>query len=77
MLEHLCAISYWRQEDKNSSSYANAETRKLLANSSYGYQTSDRSRHYVNKLTNDENTHAAVKNERIKKLTVVNDQPYT
>ena len=50
-----------REGDKNPYSTAVAETMKLLANSSYGYQTLDRSRHTVTKYLNDEKTHSAKK----------------
>ena len=46
-----------RNEDPNSSVVA--ETMKLLANSSYGYQIMDSSRHSVTKYLTDEKTHIA------------------
>ena len=41
---------------------------KLLANSSYGYQIMDRSRHTVTKYLTDKKTHAAVNSKMSKKL---------
>ena len=48
---------------------------KLLANSSYGYQIMDRSRHTVTKYLNDEKTHGAVNTKLFKHLDhIINDQ---
>ena len=41
---------------------------KLLANSSYGYQIMDRSRHTVTKIPSDEKAHAAVNSKVFKRL---------
>ena len=41
------AVNARREGDENSNSCVVAETMKLLANSSYGYQIMDRSRHTV------------------------------
>ena len=49
---------------------------KLLANSSYGYQIMDRSRHTVTKYLTDEKTHAANNSELFKKLDHVNNSFY-
>ena len=57
-----------RQGDKNPNSSVVAETMKLLANSSYGYQIMDRSRHTVTKYLTDEKTHAAINSKLFKKL---------
>ena len=48
---------------------------KLFANSSYGYQITDRSRHTVTKYLNDEKTHTAI-NKLFKRLNFVTDQLY-
>ena len=48
------AVDARRQGDENPKSSVVAETMKLLANSSYGYQTMDRSRHTVTKYLSDE-----------------------
>ena len=54
------AVDARRQGDENPNSSVVAETMKLLANSSYGYQIMDRSRHTVTKYPNDEKTHSAI-----------------
>ena len=53
-----------------------AETRKLLANISYGYQIMDRSGHTVTKYLSDEKTHAAINSKLFKKLDHVNNSLY-
>ena len=58
------AVDARRQGDENPNWGVAAETMKLLANSSYGYQIMDRSRHTVTKCLIDEKTHAAI-NEKI------------
>ena len=47
------AVNARRQGDENPNSSVVAEIMKLLANSSYGYQIMDRSRHTVTKYLND------------------------
>ena len=47
------AVNARRQGDENPNSSVVAETMKLLANSSYGYQIMDRSRHTVTKYFSD------------------------
>ena len=54
------AVVARREEDENPNSSVVAETMKLLANSSYGYQIMDRSRHNVTKNLSDEKTHGAI-----------------
>ena len=49
---------------------------KLLANSSYGYQIMDRSRHTVTKDLSDEKTHGAINTKLFKRLDHINDQLY-
>ena len=49
---------------------------KLLANSSYGYQIMDRSRHTVTKYLSDEKTHGAINTKFFKRLDYINDQLY-
>ena len=49
---------------------------KLLANSSYGYQIMDRSRHTVTKYLNDEKTHSAINSKMFKRLNHKTDQLY-
>ena len=69
------AVDARRQGNKNPNSSVVAETMKLLANSSYGYQMMERSRHTVTKyLTNEKKTDAAIK--LFKKLDHVNNSLY-
>ena len=49
---------------------------KLLANSSYGFQIVDRSRHTVTKHLSDEKTHAVINSKLFKKLNHVNNSLY-
>ena len=56
-----------REGDGNPNSCVVAETMKLLANISYGFQIMDRSRHIVTKYLINEKTHGAIKN-KINKL---------
>ena len=65
-----------RQSDENPNSSVVAETMKLSANSSYGYQTMDRSRHTVTKYLNDEKTHSAINTKFFKRLNFITDQLY-
>ena len=53
-----------------------AETVKLLANSSYGYQIKDRSRHTVTKYPTDEKTHSAINSQMFKRLNHITDRLY-
>ena len=63
-----------RDGDENPNSSVVAETMKLLANSSYGYQIIDRSRHTVTKYLSDQKTHAAINTKLFKRLDHINDQ---
>ena len=67
------AVDARRQSDKNPNSSVGAETMKLLAKSSYGYQIVDRSRHTVTKYLSDEKTLAAKKSILFKNLDQVNN----
>ena len=67
------AVGARRQSDENRNSSVVAETLKLLANRSYGYQIMDRSRHTVTKCLTDEKTHAASNRNLFKKLDLVNN----
>ena len=49
---------------------------KLLANSSYGYQIMDRSRHTVTKYLADEKTHSAINIKMFNWLNHITDQLY-
>ena len=70
------AVAARREGDENPNSSVVAETMKLLANSSYGYQIMDRSRHTVTKYLNDENTHGAINTNSFKRLDHIIDQLY-
>ena len=70
------AVNAHREGDENPNSSVVAETMKLLANSSYGYQIMDRSRHTVAKHLNDEKTHGAINTKLFKRLDHINDQLY-
>ena len=65
-----------RQGDQNRNSSVVAETMKFLANSSYGYQIMDRSRHTVTRYLTDKKTHAAIYSKLFKKLDHVNNSLY-
>ena len=49
---------------------------KLLANSPYGYQIKDRSRHTITKYLTDEKPHAAIDSNLLRKLDHVNNSLY-
>ena len=66
------AVDSRRQSDQNPNSSVVAETMKFLANSSYGYQMMDRSRHTITKYLTDEKTHAAIKSKLFTKVDHVN-----
>ena len=70
------AVDARRQGNQISNSSVVAETMKLLANSSYGYQIMDRSRHTVTKYLIDEKTHSAINSKMFKRLNHINDQLY-
>ena len=65
-----------RQGDENPNSSVVAETIKLLANSSFGYQIMDRSRHTVTSYLTDEKTHSAINSKMFKRLNHITDQLY-
>ena len=70
------AVDVRREGDENPNSNVVAETTKLLANSSHGYQTMDHSRHTVTKYLNDDTTHGAINTKLFKHLDHINDQLY-
>ena len=70
------AVNARREGGENPNSSVVAETMKLLANSSYGYQIMDHSRHTVTKYLNDEKTHWAINTKFFKRLDHINDQLY-
>ena len=63
-----------KQGDGNSNSSVVAETMEFLANTSYGYQTLDRSRHTVTKYLNDEETQDTIKKKLFKRLNFITGQ---
>ena len=65
-----------REGDENPILSAMAETVKLLANSSFGYQIMDRSRHTVSKYLSDGKTHGPINNKMFERLDFINDQMY-
>ena len=70
------AVDARRQGDENPNSSVVAETTKLLANSSYGYQILDESRHTVTKYLTDEKTHAVINSKLFIKLDHVDNSLY-
>ena len=64
------AVDARRQGDKNPNSSVVAETMKLLANSSYGYQIMDRSLHTVTKYLTDQKTHSAINSKMFTRLSI-------
>ena len=70
------AVDAGRQGDKNPNSSVVAETMKLLANSFYGYQIMDRSRHTVTKYLSDGKTHSAFNSKLFKRPNHITDQMY-
>ena len=68
------AVNARRGGNENPKSSVVAETMKLLANSSYGYQSMDRSRNTVTKYLNDEKTHGAINTNFFKRLDHINHQ---
>ena len=62
------AVDARRQGEENPNSSVVAETMKLLANSSYGYQFMERSQHTVTKYLSDEKSHAAINSKLLKRL---------
>ena len=72
----LSAVNARREGHENPNSSVVAETRKLLANSSYGYQIIDRCRHTVRKFLSDEKTYGAINAKSFKRLDHINDQLY-
>ena len=70
------AVDARRKGDENPNLSVVAETMKLLANRSYGYQIMDNSRHTVTKYLTDKKTHAANNSKLFKKLDNVNNSLY-
>ena len=70
------AVDARRKGDENPNSSVVAETMKLLANNSYGYEIMYRSRHTVTKYLSDEKTQAAINSKLFKKLDHLNNSLY-
>ena len=70
------AVEARTQGDENPNSTVVAVTMKFLANSSYGYQIVDRSRHTVTKYLTDKETHAANDSNLFERLYHVNNSFY-
>ena len=62
-----------RKGHENLNSSVVAETMRLLANSSYGYQIMDQSRHTATKYVSDKKTRAAINSKLFRKLDHVNN----
>ena len=70
------AVDARRQGDENPISSVVAETINVLADSSYGYQVIDCSRHTVTKNLTDEKTLSAINSKMFKRLNHITDQLY-
>ena len=68
------AVDARQQGDENPNSIVVAETMKLLANSSYGYQIIDRRRHTVSNNLTDEKTYSKINSKMFKWLNHISDQ---
>ena len=69
-------MPFEKETDENPNSSVVAETRKLLANSSYGYQIMDLSLQTVTNYLSDEKTHGANYTKMFKRLDNINGQLY-
>ena len=65
-----------READENANSSVVAETMKVLAHSSYGYQIMDRSQHTVTKYLTAKKTHSAINSKMLEWLNHITDQMY-
>ena len=70
------AVNARREGDENSHSRVMAETMKLLAFISNGYQIINRNQHTLTKDLNDEKAHIAINNKFFKRLYYLNDRLY-
>ena len=70
------AVDAKRKSEEPPNSNIVAETMKLLANSSSGYQIMDRSPHTVTKYLSDKKTREAIRSKLFKKLEHVNNSLY-
>ena len=67
------AVDARRQGDENPNSLVDAERKRLLANSSYGYQNKDGSRYTVTTYLSCKKAHAAIDSKLFKNLDHVNN----
>ena len=70
------AVIARRERDEKPNSSVVAVKMKLVANSSYGYQIMDRSRHTVTKSLSDQKTHGDTNTKLFKRLDHINDHLY-
>ena len=70
------AVDARRQGDENKNSSVVAEAMKLIANSSFGCQIMDRSRHRVTKYLSNEKTHSAKSSKMFNRLNHITDHLY-
>ena len=70
------AVNAKREGDDNPNFSDVAETLKLQANISLGYQIMNWSQHTVTKYLSDEKTHGAITNKMFKRPGYINDQLY-
>ena len=70
------AVNGRREEEENPNLKFVLETMELLANSSYGYQFMDRSRHTVTNYVSDAKTDGAINTKLSKRLDHIKDQFY-
>ena len=68
------AVNARIQGDENSILSKVAESMKLLANNSFGYQIMEHSRHTVTKYLNDEKTQSVINNKHFKRHNFITDQ---
>ena len=64
------AVNARREEEEYPNSSVVTESMKLLANSSYGYQILDRSRHTVTKYLNDEKIHMGLSTQNFSSVWI-------
>ena len=70
------AVNARRQRFEKPNSSVVTESMKVLANSSYGYQIMERSRHTATNYLNDEKTHNAINNKFFNQLNFITVQLY-
>ena len=68
------SVTAGKERDEISKSKILAETLKIVANSSHGYQNMDRGRPTVTNYLSDAKTHGAIKITKFKRLGYINDQ---